>query len=101
VTLGSTCRACGDTWFPQASRCARCGSFDLHHAEPELSGRVISYTWVHSRAREPSPWGLAHVETDAGLRVIGLADAELTIGARVAVARVDADVPVFAEGQGT
>jgi uncharacterized OB-fold protein len=97
VILGSTCGGCGRTWVPQASRCASCGSFELHHAPPDLRGRVLSFTWVHSSAREPSPWGLVHVETDGGVRVIGLAESELSIGARASVSGVESDLPVFAQ----
>jgi hypothetical protein len=58
-------------------------------------GIVRSFTWVHSNARHPSPWGLAHIETAEGVFLVGLTEGHLDIGDRAAVLRFEDDLPVY------
>jgi len=101
VITGSVCNNCGAAWCPAAVRCASCGSFDLAAKELRADGVVRAFTWVHSNARQPSPWGLAQVETDDGVLLFGLTDGPLGIGDRATVGRIDDDLPVFVSGAGS
>lgn len=92
---GTRCNGCGAAWFPAAARCAACGSFDVVPAPLECAGWLRSVTRVHSSARQPSPWGLGQVETDDGVLVVGFTEGDLKIGDRVALARLEADLPVL------
>lgn len=95
---GSRCAGCGATWAPPVLRCARCGSVEVHAAALSGTGTVRSFTWVHTHARSPSPWGLTHVESDEGVLVIGLAHASLVPGERASVVGAADGLPVYVAG---
>ncbi len=96
---GYRCTGCGAEWFNEALRCERCGSSDLVVAEIEGSGVVVAFNLIHSAVRTPSPWGLAQVVTESGVRLVGPTDESLERGARAVVVRLEEGVPVFARAR--
>jgi uncharacterized OB-fold protein len=99
VLAVSCCTGCGVEWFNEALRCERCGSTELQAAEVDATGVVRAYTLVHSAARSPSPWGLAQVVTEGGVRLVGPTDEPLEVGERAAITRFEEGVPVFARAR--
>jgi uncharacterized OB-fold protein len=89
------CDVCGTTWVAPATRCASCGSASLHRSALNSAATVRAFTTVHSDARTPTPWGLAQVETDDGIVLIGPVDGPLLIGDRAVIARCENGVPIF------
>lgn len=47
ILLGSRCRVCGETTFPERSNCPRCRSTDLEPARIEGPATLLSWTVVH------------------------------------------------------
>lgn len=48
VTLiGTRCRTCGETIFPERATCPRCRSVDLEPARIDGPGKLLSWTIVH------------------------------------------------------
>jgi uncharacterized OB-fold protein len=99
VLAVSRCTGCAAEWFNEALRCERCGSTVLDPVEISPTGVVRAYTLIHSAARSPSPWGLAQVVTEGGVRLIGPTDEPLEVGDRAVVVRLDEGVPVFARAR--
>ncbi|MFI5040418.1 MAG: Zn-ribbon domain-containing OB-fold protein [Acidimicrobiales bacterium] len=91
----SVCAGCHAAWFPEVIRCANCGSFDVVPVALSDDGTVRSFTWVHSKAHEPSPWGLAHIETADGVLLVGLTEGRLDIGTHATVQRFDDGIRVY------
>ncbi len=68
--LGSTCRACATTVFPQAASCPKCTSEDVEQAELPTRGRLWSWTVQGFRPKSPpyagpeefEPYGVGYVE---------------------------------------
>lgn len=70
------CRACDIVQWPPRPLCHRCGGTDFdQHAVPELRGEVATWTIVrrafHPWFAERVPYGIAVVDTTAGLRLTG------------------------------
>ena len=84
------CAACGTAQWPPRPLCGSCHATDFEPLPVEPAGTVHTFTVVH-RAFHPwfadrVPYGVAVVETDAGIRFMGLFDAdpgELAVGLRV------------------
>jgi hypothetical protein len=85
------CVNCGTTQWPPRPLCGTCRSDVFEPLPVEPVGTVYTFTVVH-RAFHPwfaerVPYGVAVVETDAGVRFTGLFDpeclGELAVGVRV------------------
>jgi hypothetical protein len=85
------CGNCGTAQWPPRPLCAGCHSDVFEPLPVEPVGSVYTFTVVH-RAFHPwfaerVPYGVAVVETDAGIRFMGLFDPahldELAVGLRV------------------
>jgi uncharacterized protein len=74
--LGIECRACGQRAFPARSFCPACqSSEDL--AEVALSPRGSVHSWTVVRqapGRRPTPYTLAYVDLDDGVRLLAQLD---------------------------
>lgn len=70
--IGSRCRSCGRTFYPQAQRCIYCGSSDLEQARIGGEARLLSYSIVYSvtdEARYEAPVILGLVDV-GGVKLI-------------------------------
>ena len=72
--MGSTCSACGESFFPKRVVCAKC----LHEGCDDVllspRGTIYSFTWVHmplfgSNQMELSSYGVGQVDLPEGPRV--------------------------------
>jgi hypothetical protein len=77
--LGAACSDCGKTLVPPRPACYECGSRSLSAEEQPLTGRVVSYTAVHTPPpafADEAPYTVAVVELDSGARLTGRLDAD-------------------------
>jgi hypothetical protein len=77
--LGAACADCGETLVPPRPACSACGSRSLSVEEQPRTGRVVSYTAVHTPPPafvEEAPYTVAIVELDSGARVTGRLEAD-------------------------
>jgi uncharacterized OB-fold protein len=90
---GARCDSCGHFWHPRPRHCALCLGDAFTDGVVAGDGVVYSVTVVRSgRNDRPLPYGLAHVDMDAGLRVMAGFDVveghDPKPGTRVAVGEV-------------
>lgn len=102
--LVRVCQSCRRRWYFKRSRCPGCGSADIAASTAQGLGRVRAATTIH---RAPTgtavgdvPFGIALVDLDEGIRVMGRCDVDTQPGDRVAVLFDDEDddkplVPFF------
>jgi len=96
------CRACRDRWYLPRSLCRSCGSDRIENMPAGGDGVVHAATTIH-RAPGPEfadslPYGIVLVDLDEGVRVMGRAPPNITIGTRVRCHMervVETDLPVF------
>jgi uncharacterized OB-fold protein len=102
------CTRCQRHVFPHRAVCPKCGYLELESIHAKGTGLVYSFTIVH-RAAHPSlasrtPYAVAIVDLDEGVRIIGnVIDSPLgsiRIGSPVAVA-YEAIIPEFTVPQFT
>jgi uncharacterized protein len=88
VLLVRRCDACGQRWYLPRDACPRCGGVAIS-AEPSAGrGVVVAATTVHrTTSSEPAsgPIGIALVDLDEGVRVMGRCPPSTSIGRRVVV----------------
>ena len=102
VLLGSTCGACGETFFPRRRLCAVCGD-PADDVELSQEGELYSWTYVHvpffgRRQVDAEGYGVGQVDLPEGVRVQTVLTGERDawrIGERM---RVDAEVVDHADG---
>lgn len=73
VLLGSTCAACGESFFPRRRLCAICAS-PTRPVDLSPAGELYSYTYVHApyfgrRRIDSGGYGVAQVDLPEGVRV--------------------------------
>jgi uncharacterized protein len=83
---GIACRACSRRSFPQRPLCPHCGADTIDNVVLSDRGRVASWTVVH-QAPPPlqTPYTLATVDLDDGVRLLGAVVGEVQIDTQVAV----------------
>lgn len=77
--LGARCSDCDSVLLPPRPACYECGSRSLSVEEQPRTGRVVSYTAVHTPPpafAEEAPYTVAVVELDSGARLTGRLDAD-------------------------
>lgn len=104
------CNACGSLQHPPWPACAKCGSYDMGHAQMSGRGEIYSFTIVHSPVVAPfkAPYNVVLVQLEEGVKVISelrdVAPADVRIGMKVEVDFVDVDagmvLPVFRPATG-
>lgn len=72
--IGSMCRSCGTTTFPQQDGCPRCTRVDMEQCELPRQGRLWSFTVQAFRPKTPyqgpedfTPYGVGYVDLGAVL----------------------------------
>ena len=84
-----TCRSCGHAQVFPRPFCGCCGHADLAWNAAAGTGTVVGHSVLHRAPtpadRERLPYAVALVELDEGFRVMGNADLDLSIGARVSL----------------
>jgi len=90
---GIACRACSRRSFPQRPLCPHCGADTIDNVALSDRGRVASWTVVH-QAPPPlkTPYTLATVDLDDGVRLLGAAVGDVQIDTEVAVEAVPYEV---------
>lgn len=87
------CRSCGNAQLFPRPFCSRCGHTDLAWDAAAGTGTVVGHSVLHRAPtpadRERLPYAVALVELDEGLRVMGNAGLDLSIGERVALSFAD------------
>lgn len=83
---GIACRACSRRSFPQRPLCPHCGADAVDNVVLSDRGRVTSWTVVR-QAPPPlqTPYTLATVDLDDGVRLLGAAAGDVQIDTEVAV----------------
>ncbi|WXG43235.1 MAG: Zn-ribbon domain-containing OB-fold protein [Promethearchaeati archaeon SRVP18_Atabeyarchaeia-1] len=69
---GSKCAKCGTAAFPPRSTCPKCGSTDMKMYALPRSGKVLTYSLIHSipKGFEANvPYPIALVELDDGTKI--------------------------------
>lgn len=97
--IGTRCRSCGETFFPEHAVCGRCGSVDTEDVRLTGPARLFSYTIVHQLpAGFSGPLTVGYGELPEGVLVLAPIDAradELTPGMALVlhegVTRIDED----------
>ena len=75
VMMGGQCTSCGLKVFPKPMICHSCWSETIDDVELARSGKLYSYSVVHAaRKGWPSPYAIAYVDLDDGVRVCGQLD---------------------------
>ena len=79
ILLGSRCRGCGETYFPQAHACTRCCATGLEIAELGDRGTLWSWTVQSFLPKPPynggedaasfKPFGVGYVQMPCGVKV--------------------------------
>lgn len=73
VLYGTSCKKCGEKFFPPKPRCPKCGSRDVEWVEVDREGKLLSYTVVNvkpeSYQRYPD-YVVGIAETDKGFRIL-------------------------------
>jgi uncharacterized OB-fold protein len=89
VILVSRCRSCAHRWYISRDACPACGSPDVVTVPAAGTGQVVAHTTVHRVAAgavdEPGPVGIALVDLDEGVRVMGRCAPETVVGSPVRV----------------
>jgi uncharacterized OB-fold protein len=89
VILVCRCRSCARRWYISRDACPACGSPDVATDPAAGTGLVFASTTVHRVAAgavdEPGPVGIALVDLDEGVRVMGRCAPGTTVGSRVRV----------------
>jgi uncharacterized OB-fold protein len=88
------CGACGQWMWPMRARCIECLSADVGWEASGGLGTIYSFSIVHQLFHPgfapDVPYNVAQVDLDEGVRlitnIVGVANDEVRIGARVAVA---------------
>lgn len=91
--IGSACRSCGTTTFPQQDGCPRCTRVDMQPCELPRTGTLWSFTVQAFRPKPPyqgpeefTPYGVGYVDLGAVLVEARLTESDpekLRIGAPV------------------
>lgn len=77
---GLECAGCQQKSFPQREFCPLCGSDDVTAITFAPGGRVVSWTVVHQAPPHlPTPYTLATVDLEDGVRLLGYADDDIDI----------------------
>jgi uncharacterized OB-fold protein len=77
--LGGVCADCGQVLLPPRPACYECGSRAIDVEEQSTTGRVHSYTAVHTPPpafESEAPYTVAVVELASGGRLLGRVDAD-------------------------
>ena len=75
VMMGGQCGSCGLKVFPKPMICHACWSDAINDVELSRSGTLYSYSIVHAaRKGWQSPYTIAYVDLDDGVRVCGQLD---------------------------
>lgn len=83
---GIACRACSRRSFPQRPLCPHCGADTIDNVALSDRGRVASWTVVHQAPPQlKTPYTLATVDLDDGVRLLGAAVGDVQIDTEVAV----------------
>lgn len=83
---GIRCRTCEQKSLSDREFCPLCGSDDVSAIGLRPQGRVVSWTVVRQApAHLPTPYTLATVDLDDGIRVLGYADDGVDIDDRITV----------------
>jgi uncharacterized OB-fold protein len=83
---GLACSSCARRSFPTRELCPHCGSPTVEHIILSRHGEVTSWTVVH-QAPPPlqTPYTLATVDLDDGVRLLGTVSGRVDIGSDVTV----------------
>jgi uncharacterized OB-fold protein len=99
---GSKCAKCGTATFPPRSSCPKCGSSEMKLYVLPRSGRIVTYSLIHSAPvgfETNVPYPVALIELDDGTKITSqLTDcdgSEITVGMPVemAVRRIREESP--------
>lgn len=80
------CVKCGKKYVQLKTICPNCRNIDFHLIELPGEGRVFSYTKIHVSSQDFShltPYTVALIEMEQGLRVTGRVNTSVEIGDRV------------------
>lgn len=78
---GIDCRTCHQKSFPESDLCSLCGSDEVDPVPLAPTGSVVSWTVVHQAPSHlPTPYTLATVDLDSGVRMLGYVDDDVDIG---------------------
>ena len=83
----SECAACGHRWYLPRDACLNCGGTRLRRSQSAGCGTVVAVTTVHrpppGMSHGESPVGIALVDLDEGVRVMGQCPVTTSVGERV------------------
>ena len=98
--LGTRCRSCGETTFPERVNCPRCRSTALDPARIQGPGKLLSWTVVHQApAGFPTPLAVGYVALPGEVVVLAPIDAPRERLAKGLAVRVtEGETSVAADG---
>ena len=77
--MGGLCAQCGAKVFPKPKICSACWSTDQQDLALAARGRLYSFSIVHAaRKGWPSPYAIAYVDLEDGVRICAPLDADLS-----------------------
>ncbi len=83
---GIACQSCARKSLSVRELCPLCGSAEVTAVTLAPAGRVVSWTVVRQApAHLPTPYTLATVDLDDGIRILGYADNGIAIDDRVKI----------------
>lgn len=92
ILIGGRCPSCGSLAFPHRPTCASCQSTDVEPTELAPTGTIYTHSTVSVGAG--SPYTLAYVDLDDGVRFLARVRGDVSIGARTAVVDTEGEAIV-------
>lgn len=92
------CRSCGKKEIQPKRICARCHSKEFETETVKGEGNVYSYTVIHISSEEFSeitPYTIALIEIEKGLRVTGRVNTSVAIGDLVSCVSTEDQIYIF------
>lgn len=83
AVLVRRCRDCGHRWYLRRTFCPACASAEIGASRATGGGTVAAVTVVRRRPGRAEPVGIALVDLDEGVRVMGRCPLTATVGLRV------------------
>lgn len=72
--IGARCTACGYAWFPTRPVCPSCAAANPEPYRIGPRGTIYSYTTVHVSSARATPYSLAFVDVEQGVRVLSIVE---------------------------
>ena len=77
--MGGLCAECGAKVFPKPKICSACWATDQQDLALATRGKLYSFSVVHAaRKGWPSPYAIAYVDLDDGVRICAPLEADLS-----------------------